>query len=130
MTMGLDPALVAGAILSGAIFGDKMSPLSDSTNLASAVAGFGTFAHIKNMMGQRSQPFDLFNWLFSTRTCQQSSRYDTGQRNDQYFYINISRSIGGLVTDHFDVLFLHGARFQRSRLCLSSLPSTVMIFTA
>ena len=29
--------------------------------------------------------FDLFNWLFSTRTCQQSSRYDTGQRNDQYF---------------------------------------------
>ena len=32
LTMGLDPALVAGAILSGAIFGDKMSPLSDSTN--------------------------------------------------------------------------------------------------
>ena len=50
MTMGLDPALVAGAILSGAIFGDKMSPLSDSTNLASAVAGSELFAHIKNMM--------------------------------------------------------------------------------
>ena len=48
--MGLDPALVAGAILSGAIFGDKMSPLSDSTNLASAVAGSELFAHIKNMM--------------------------------------------------------------------------------
>lgn len=50
MTMGLNPALVAGAILSGAIFGDKMSPLSDSTNLASAVAGSELFAHIKNMM--------------------------------------------------------------------------------
>lgn len=50
LTMGLDPALVAGAILSGAIFGDKMSPLSDSTNLASAVAGSELFAHIKNMM--------------------------------------------------------------------------------
>ena len=34
MTMGLDPALVAGAILSGAIFGDKMSPLSDSSNFS------------------------------------------------------------------------------------------------
>ena len=49
-TMGLNPALVAGAILSGAIFGDKMSPLSDSTNLASAIAGSELFAHIKNMM--------------------------------------------------------------------------------
>lgn len=50
LTMGLDPALVAGAVISGAIFGDKMSPLSDSTNLASAIAGSELFAHIKNMM--------------------------------------------------------------------------------
>ena len=47
MTMGLDPALVAGAILSGAIFGDKMSPLSDSTNLASAVAGLNFLLTLK-----------------------------------------------------------------------------------
>lgn len=50
ITMGQSPAVLAGAILSGAIFGDKMSPLSDSTNLASAVAGSELFAHIKNMM--------------------------------------------------------------------------------
>lgn len=50
MTMQINPALVAGAILSGAIFGDKISPLSDSTNLASAIAGSDLFAHIKNMM--------------------------------------------------------------------------------
>ena len=37
--MGINPALVAGSIISGAVFGDKMSPLSDSTNLASAIAG-------------------------------------------------------------------------------------------
>ena len=49
-TMGINPALTAGAIISGAVFGDKMSPLSDSTNLASAVAGSDLFAHIKNMM--------------------------------------------------------------------------------
>lgn len=48
--MGINPALVAGAIISGVIFGDKMSPLSDSTNLASAIAGSDLFEHIKNMM--------------------------------------------------------------------------------
>ena len=42
-TMGINPALTAGAIISGAVFGDKMSPLSDSTNLASAVAGSDLF---------------------------------------------------------------------------------------
>lgn len=49
-TLGVNPALTAGAIISGAVFGDKMSPLSDSTNLASAIAGSDLFAHIKNMM--------------------------------------------------------------------------------
>ncbi|WP_125765385.1 Na+/H+ antiporter NhaC [Levilactobacillus mulengensis] len=49
-TMGFNPALVAGAIISGAIFGDKTSPLSDSTNLASAIAESELFAHIKNLM--------------------------------------------------------------------------------
>lgn len=49
-TMGVNPALVAGAIISGAIFGDKTSPLSDSTNLAAAIAGSDLFAHIKNLM--------------------------------------------------------------------------------
>lgn len=49
-TLGLNPALVAGAVISGAIFGDKTSPLSDSTNLASAIAESDLFAHIKNLM--------------------------------------------------------------------------------
>ncbi|NEU41748.1 Na+/H+ antiporter NhaC family protein, partial [Enterococcus faecium] len=48
--MGLTSALVAGTILSGAIFGDKSSPLSDSTNLASAISETDLFAHIKNLM--------------------------------------------------------------------------------
>ena len=49
-TLGINPALTVGAIISGAVFGDKMSPLSDSTNLASAVAETDLFDHIKNMM--------------------------------------------------------------------------------
>jgi NhaC family Na+:H+ antiporter len=40
----------AGAVVSGAFFGDKISPLSDTTNLAPAVTGTDVFSHIKNMM--------------------------------------------------------------------------------
>ncbi len=49
---GLDMslAITAGAIISGAYFGDKMSPLSDTTNLAPAVAGTDLFTHIKHMI--------------------------------------------------------------------------------
>jgi NhaC family Na+:H+ antiporter len=49
---GLDASgpMTAGAIISGAYFGDKLSPLSDTTNLAPAIAGTELFVHIKNMM--------------------------------------------------------------------------------
>jgi NhaC family Na+:H+ antiporter len=48
--MGFNEAMVAGAIISGAYFGDKMSPLSDTTNLAPAVAGTDLFTHIRYMI--------------------------------------------------------------------------------
>ncbi len=47
--LGFHEGLVAGAIISGAYFGDKMSPLSDTTNLAPAVAGTDIFTHIRYM---------------------------------------------------------------------------------
>ena len=47
--LGLNPGWVAGAIISGAYFGDKMSPLSDTTNIAPAVAGTDLFTHIRYM---------------------------------------------------------------------------------
>ena len=47
--LGLSPAITAGAIISGAYFGDKMSPLSDTTNLAPAVAETDLFTHIRHM---------------------------------------------------------------------------------
>ncbi len=49
-TLGFDPAWSAGAIISGAYFGDKVSPLSDTTNLAASVAEIDLFEHIKFMM--------------------------------------------------------------------------------
>ncbi|MDO4696865.1 MAG: Na+/H+ antiporter NhaC [Neisseria sp.] len=45
-----NPAIVAGAVVSGAVFGDKMSPLSDTTGIAASVVGIDLFEHIRNMM--------------------------------------------------------------------------------
>ena len=45
--LGISEGLIAGSILSGAYFGDKMSPLSDTTNLSPAVAGSDLFSHIR-----------------------------------------------------------------------------------
>jgi len=47
--LGINPGMTAGAVISGAYFGDKMSPLSDTTNLAPAMAGGELFSHIKYM---------------------------------------------------------------------------------
>lgn len=48
--LGIPAPLAAGVIISGAYFGDKMSPLSDTTNLAPAVSGSNLFDHIRAMM--------------------------------------------------------------------------------
>ncbi len=48
--LGMEEGVIAGAIISGAYFGDKMSPLSDTTNLAPAMAGTDLFTHIRYMV--------------------------------------------------------------------------------
>lgn len=48
-TLGIPEGIIGGAIISGAYFGDKMSPLSDTTNLAPAMAGTDLFTHIRYM---------------------------------------------------------------------------------
>ena len=48
--LGLHPGWVAGAIISGAYFGDKLSPMSDTTNLAPAVSGTDLFTHVRYML--------------------------------------------------------------------------------
>ena len=47
---GIPSYWIAGSVVSGAFFGDKVSPLSDTTNLAPAVAGVGLFDHIRNLL--------------------------------------------------------------------------------
>ncbi|RKQ18939.1 Na+/H+ antiporter NhaC [Ureibacillus endophyticus] len=49
LSMGIPAPIIAGAVISGAYFGDKMSPLSDTTNLASGLTNTDLFDHIKHM---------------------------------------------------------------------------------
>ncbi|MCA1009551.1 Na+/H+ antiporter NhaC [Halobacillus halophilus] len=50
ISMGISEPMIAGAIISGAYMGDKMSPLSDTTNLASGIADVPLFEHIKHLL--------------------------------------------------------------------------------
>jgi len=65
MGLGLSPAIAAGAIISGAYFGDKMSPLSDTTNLAPAVASTDLFTHIRHMAWTTGPSMTLALILFA-----------------------------------------------------------------
>ncbi|WP_438388817.1 Na+/H+ antiporter NhaC [Actinopolyspora saharensis] len=49
-TMDISPAITAGAVVSGAYFGDKLSPLSDTTNMSSLAAGANLYEHIRHML--------------------------------------------------------------------------------
>ena len=61
--LGIPANITAGAIVSGAIFGDKMSPMSDSTNLAAAMSGTDLFDHIRSML-YVSVPTVLISLIF------------------------------------------------------------------
>ena len=63
-TLGISLGMTAGAVLSGAYFGDKMSPLSDTTNLAPAMAGAELFDHIKYMAITTVPTFVITLFLF------------------------------------------------------------------
>ncbi|WP_262690567.1 Na+/H+ antiporter NhaC [Kordiimonas aestuarii] len=65
--LGLSPEITAGAVISGAYFGDKMSPLSDTTNLAPAMVDVDLFVHIRHMVWTTTPSLlislALFTWL-------------------------------------------------------------------
>lgn len=62
--LGMNEAMVAGAVISGAYFGDKLSPLSDTTNLAPAMAGTDLFTHIRYMLYTTIPSFSIALILF------------------------------------------------------------------
>ena len=61
----LSPAITAGAIISGAYFGDKLSPLSDTTNLAAATTGVDLFDHIRHMLWTTIPSFAIALIIFA-----------------------------------------------------------------
>ncbi len=63
--IGMNPAIAAGAVVSGAYFGDKISPLSETTNLAPAVSGSDLFDHIRHMLWTTVPSFVLALILFT-----------------------------------------------------------------
>ena len=60
----LSPAITAGAIISGAYFGDKLSPMSDTTNLAAAATGVDLFDHIRHMLWTTVPSFTIALIIF------------------------------------------------------------------
>ncbi len=63
--LGIPSAIVAGAVVTGASFGDKLSPLSDSTNLSAGVAGVNVFDHIRHMLYTTIPSFIIAVILFA-----------------------------------------------------------------
>jgi NhaC family Na+:H+ antiporter len=61
----LSPAITAGAIISGAYFGDKLSPMSDTTNLASAATDVDLFDHIRHMLWTTIPSFAIALFIFA-----------------------------------------------------------------
>ncbi|MDA3130269.1 Na+/H+ antiporter NhaC [Aliibacillus thermotolerans] len=57
--LGFSPAIVAGAVITGAFFGDKLSPLSDTTNIAAAVVEIDLFTHVRHMLWDTIPAFVL-----------------------------------------------------------------------
>lgn len=91
--IGLPLGMVAGAVISGAYFGDKMSPLSDTTNLAPAMAGAELFSHIRYMSLTTvpSITITLIAFIFIGLAQQTSGATDTSAilaAIDESFYIS------------------------------------------
>ena len=71
--MGIHPGMVAGAVICGAMFGDKLSPLSDTTNLAPAVAGSKLNDHVRSMLWTTFPTFAISLVLFTILGISQTS---------------------------------------------------------
>ena len=77
--MGIHPGMVAGAVICGAMFGDKLSPLSDTTNLAPAVAGAKLHDHVRSMLWTTLPTFAISLVIFIILGISQTSgNYETG----------------------------------------------------
>lgn len=90
-TMGLNPGLIAGMILSGACCGDKFSPMSDSTNLAAGSAQTGLFDHVRAMMTTTFPSLVIAIVIYAVLSLRSTGNYDPQIAND----------LSQAITDHY-----------------------------
>ncbi len=96
--LGIPEGLAAGAIISGAYFGDKLSPLSDTTNLAPAVSGATLFDHIKHMIKTTSISYGITLVIFTIIGFQFAGKeLDTSTLNSILDTINANYNINPLL---------------------------------
>lgn len=86
--LGIEEGWIAGSIISGAYFGDKMSPLSDTTNLAPAVAGTDLFTHIRHMTYTTVPSVIIALLVFTVIGFTGSGEYDPAQVQELTRVIN------------------------------------------
>lgn len=104
-SLGIPMGLTAGAIISGAYFGDKMSPLSDSTNLAAAVTGGNIIDHIKHMLYTTGPAYLISAILYTVIGFKYANQMiDYGQINEVLTIFNGNFKIGFL--EFIPALFL------------------------
>jgi NhaC family Na+:H+ antiporter len=92
--LGLSVEITAGAIISGAYFGDKMSPLSDTTNLAPAVTGVELFSHIRHMTWTTMPALVIALVLFTIIGLRSEPTADINDLENTLSLINANFSIG------------------------------------
>lgn len=89
--LGVSPEVTAGAVISGAYFGDKMSPLSETTNLAPAVAGTDLYTHIRAMMATTIPSITIALVLYAV----------LGLRTDVTEAFNVDETVSSIELDFF-----------------------------
>ncbi len=93
--LGIHEGMIAGAVLSGAYFGDKMSPLSDTTNLAPAMAGTDLFTHIRYMAYTTVPSITITLIIFLILGFMQGGSGDVGQTDEILTAITSKFNING-----------------------------------
>jgi len=95
--LGLDQVVTAGAVISGAYFGDKLSPLSETTNLAPAVAGSDLFEHIQHMLWTTVPSFVIAMIIFVIMGFSAEVSSDIGRIDDIVSILNSNFNINPMM---------------------------------
>ena len=116
--LGINEAIAAGAIISGAYFGDKMSPLSDTTILASSAMGVDIFTHIRYMMLTTMPSFGLTLIIFAV--------IGAGEGNDSI--VHVHQYTEGLAATYNISLWTQLVPILTAVLIMRRVPSLIVLF--